>query len=222
MGGMSHFLAEYKTEIKLVLPSLTATNQYSFFVAGIVGELLTHIFIYLLPDFEWTDSLLNQAIHFGLFLQKINILKDKNEDEAAGRFYVASREQLRESLVPNAQQALCFIKAIPIISGRKYRLFCAWSLFIGLASLKWIDKNWQRQSNYKISTRETKFLLQQIRQLIDDNPALETLFKRYLPEGANTPIQQEDCSLPEWFKAIYSNDIDYSALGLLCFSIGEA
>lgn len=216
--GMSHFLAEYKIEARLELPSITAANQYSFFVAGIVGELLSQIFTYLIPNFRWTKNLLNQALHFGLFLQKINLLKDKNEDEAAGRFYVASREQLRESLVPNAQQALCFIKAIPIIPGRKYRLFCAWSLFIGLASLKWIDKNWRRQTNYKISTRETKLLLQQITQLIDDNHALETLFKRYLPEEISTPIQQQTLSLPAWFRAIYPDNaanIDYAALGLL-------
>ncbi|CDZ77737.1 Dehydrosqualene synthase [Legionella massiliensis] len=218
VDGMAHFLTEYKTESNLSLPSLTAANQYCFFVAGIVGELLSHIFTYLIPTFEWTEGLLNQALHFGLFLQKINLLKDKGEDEAAGRFYIASREQLRQSLILNAQQALAFIQAIPVIPGRKYRLACAWPLFIGLASLKWIDKNWQRQTNYKITPRETKLLIQQTAQLIDDNHALETLFKRYLTEEAITPIPREIHSLPAWFETIYpksSANINYLALGLL-------
>lgn len=180
IDGMVHFLREYKKENQLFLPSLQVTNQYCFFVAGIVGELLSKIFSHLIEDFRLTTTLLNQSVHFGLFLQKINLLKDKTEDEAAGRFYIASRDELRESLLLDVQYAFQYLKVIPIITGRKYRLFCAWSLFIGLASLKWIDKSWQLQVPFKISTQETNYLLKQLSQLIDDNHALELLFKRYI------------------------------------------
>jgi phytoene/squalene synthetase len=183
VDGMQHFLKNYRRHGILRLPALETTNQYCFYVAGIVGELLSHIFIHVIPAFHWSENLLNQSFHFGLFLQKINILKDQAEDEATGRFFISSRKQLRGSLVINAYQALCYLKAIPIVAGRTYRLFCAWSLFIGLASLKWIDKNAAQDDDYKISTRETTWIMHQVKEIIDDNYALEALFKSYLPES---------------------------------------
>src|SRR3990167_6144768 len=206
MGGMRYFLSQYQNKGTLILPSLATTNQYCFFVAGIVGELLTRIYTYLIPEFEGSESLLIQSFHFGLFLQKINLLKDQASDESAGRCYVSSRNSLRESLFVNAREALHYIKSIPIISGRTYRLFCSWSLFIGLASLKWIDKGWQMNEIYKIGSRETSYILSQVKQIIDDNYALDVLFKRYLPEQAILeavhPPWANNQHIPTWFNAI--------------------
>src|SRR3990167_8109219 len=55
MGGMRYFLSQYHYKGTLILPSLTTTNQYCFFVAGVVGELLTRVYTYLIPEFEWTE-----------------------------------------------------------------------------------------------------------------------------------------------------------------------
>ena len=46
------------------------------------------------------------AYHFGVFLQKVNILKDQREDEPAGRFLVPDRRELLASLRDNARGAL--------------------------------------------------------------------------------------------------------------------
>lgn len=221
MEGMSHFLKQYQHKGTLILPSLVTTNQYCFFVAGVVGELLTRIYTYLIPEFEWIDPLLIQSFHFGLFLQKINILKDQASDESAGRCYIYSRDSLRDSLIVNAEVSLQYLKSIPIVSGRTYRLFCAWSLFIGLASLKWIDKSWQLKDYYKIGSRETTYLMNQVTQRIDDNHALELLFKRYLPQSSGLEARSfhviDNTSLPAWFNKIYpytfSNE-DAVALGI--------
>ena len=219
MAGMSYFLKQYQREDKLVLPSLALTNQYCFFVAGIVGELLTTIHSFLIPEFECTDSLLIQSFHFGLFLQKINLLKDQARDELAGRYYISSRESLRNSLFNNAQEAFNYLKLIPIVSGRTYRLFCAWSLWIGLASLKWIDKSWHEKVDYKISVRETTFIMNQVKQRIDDNGALEELFKHYLPSvpdfGQEIFVESDEVShqsLPNWFSTIYSYPFSSEAI----------
>lgn len=175
VDGMIYFLQRDQ-----MLFSLAQTNCYCFFVAGLIGEWLTYMFTDLLVDFKWTEQLLIQSFHFGLFLQKINMLKDQLDDEAAGRFYVSSsRTELRASLWIDAQASLSYLQSIPIISGRTYRLFCAWSLFIGLASLKWIDKSWQMNEQLKIGRRETHYLMKQISDMIDDNYALERLFHRY-------------------------------------------
>ena len=163
----------------------------------------------MLAGLKWSTILLNQSFHFGFFLQKINLLKDSEADKSLGRCYFSSRESLRASLVINARYAMDYLKRIPIIEGRPYRLFCAWSLFIGLASLKWLDKNWQLQQNFKIKPRETYYIINQVRQLIDDNHALEKLFNSYLPEHNKIiPIESEQ-SMPSWFHAIYPDDGEY-------------
>ena len=206
IDGMVYFISHYQKDSVFLLNSLYATNQYCFFVAGIVGELLSYLFTFVLEDFALNQTILNQSVHFGLCLQKINILKDKAQDEARQHFYIASRQELRDSLTVNAVEALSYLKTIPIISGRSYRLFCAWSLFIGLASLKWIDKNWTlQQEKYRISSEETNFIVKHVNQHIDDNTALERLFYAYLPQ-ARVPTTIKSLSpqqLPNWFTQIY-------------------
>lgn len=218
LSTMIDGMLNYLNTAIMLRPSLVVINQYCFFVAGIVGELLTYIFTYVLPVFEWTDRLLIRSFHFGLFLQKINILKDQANDELAGRFYIPSRASLMASLYINAQESLHYIKSIPIVSGRTYRLFCAWSLFIGLASLKWIEKSWQMNEVYKITRRETSYLMNQIKQMIDDNHALEVLFKRYVPTFSLRLISLEDNQYrPVWFNKIYPyafSEKDALALGI--------
>lgn len=219
IDGMSYFLREYKKELVLRLPSLAAVNQYCFFVAGIVGQLLTYLFTRAIDEFSWTEKLLNQSIHFGLFLQKINLLKDKKDDEHLGRYYLSSREQVRQSLEINALHAMNCLIQIPIISGRTCRLAIAWSLFIGLASLRWIDKNEASQEDaYKINLKETSYIIKQISELIDDNEALIKLFNTYLPEQAPQTIYSEQTQLPNCAQVIHSSFmefIDWQGLGML-------
>ncbi|MFJ1269708.1 squalene/phytoene synthase family protein [Legionella lytica] len=214
MEGMQHFLHHYRVEDKILFPSLVTTNQYCFFVAGIVGKLLSQIFTYAIADFQWTTKLLNQSFHFGLFLQKVNILKDKIEDEACGRYFVAPGTNLQESMGINAQHALAYLKSIPIIVGRPYRLFCAWSLFIGLASLRWLA-----QKGSKIKPRETYYVVNQVALLIDDNQALEKLFYSYLPKQESLENNSPStASMPSWFTHIYTEEqepIAWFELGVL-------
>ena len=173
-----------------------------------MGKLLSQIFTYLISDFKWTACLLNQSVHFGFFLQKINLLKDKMDDEASGRYFVPPGTSLHDSLVINAHHALAYLINIPVIPGRPYRLFCAWSMFIGLASLKWLD---QKGQGNKIKPRETYYLVNQINLLIDDNRALEKLFNSYLPEQYKESQRTHSESIkqiPTWFKTIYDEEQD--------------
>lgn len=216
IDGMQHFLNHYTVEDRIIFPSLATTNQYCFFVAGIVGKLLSQIFTYVIADFKWTAELLNQSFHFGFFLQKVNILKDKIDDEANGRFFVSPGTNLHESLAINAHRSLAYIKSIPIVAGRPYRLFCAWSMFIGLASLRWLDQNGQGS---KIKPRETYYLVNQITLLIDDNQALEKLFHSYLPRQESQDTHSTSAmQIPSWFKSIYDQEqeaISWFELGVV-------
>lgn len=205
INGMCHFISPFS------LDSLARINQYCFFVAGIVGELLTTLFTFSLPTFSKSTLLTSQAIHFGLFLQKVNLLKDRFEDERQGRIYVSDYDLIQTDIAINAQKALDYIIAIPIIAGRSYRLFCSWSLFIGLASLRWINKNWViGQDKYKISLQETRSIINHITQIIDDNLALKKLFQDYIetPSLTSSILLNKGADLPDWFRAIYSSSYD--------------
>lgn len=206
MSGMQYFLKHHSEKGELVLTSLPLLNQYCFFVAGLVGELLTVCFLEEIEDTKCNETLLINGFHFGLFLQKINILKDQLKDENLGRKFISSRKELRLSINQHANHALAYLKNLPVTQGKTFRVFCAWSLFIGLASLKWIDKSFNEKKTYKISKTETMALIFKIKGMIDSNASLEKLFIKYMPIPHNEKKLDErksDINLPPWFREIY-------------------
>jgi len=155
----------------LRLLDLEDVNRYCCFVAGIVGELLTRLWALGGGD---PPSLLD-AYRFGLFLQKINILKDQAEDEAAGRFFVPDRRELLASLRSDAEGALSYLVALPRTE-RGYRTFCAWSLMLGAASLAAMDA--PRESR----RAQTMALFGRTAELIEDDAALRQQFLDLMPQ----------------------------------------
>ncbi|HET6346749.1 MAG TPA: squalene/phytoene synthase family protein, partial [Myxococcota bacterium] len=98
-AGMQHYAAQHAALGELRLGDIKEVNRYCYFVAGIVGLLLTRLFVQHRPSYTPPEGLLKDAFHFGIFLQKINILKDQSDDEAEGRFLVPSRHTVLLSLV---------------------------------------------------------------------------------------------------------------------------
>jgi phytoene/squalene synthetase len=189
--GMRFFTARAE-EGRLKLRSLAEVNQYCFFVAGVVGEVLTRLIERrdetggavgktLRPD------ILFSAFHFGLFLQKVNLLKDQNEDEAEGRFLVPSKSEVAASLVENASHAMRYIEWIPDAL-RSFRFFCVSSFFLGLASLSVIlDEGMQGAQNpalKKLARGETESLFGQIEAMLDDRLKLREFYE-FLKHTAN-------------------------------------
>jgi len=154
----------------LRLLDLEDVNRYCCFVAGIVGELLTRLWALGGGD---PPSLLD-AYRFGLFLQKVNILKDQSEDEVAGRFFVPDRGELLASLRSDAEGALSYLVSLPRTE-RGYRTFCAWSLILGAASLA--AMNAPRESR----RAQTLALFGRIAEVIEDDAALRQLFLDLMP-----------------------------------------
>lgn len=180
--GMRFFSTERKDSAAIRLRDLNDVNQYCFFVAGVVGDLLTNLLAGK-SNAPVNPSQLLDGHHFGLFLQKVNLLKDQEEDERQGRFLVApSREALLGSLKANGEGAIRYILALPV-KERGYRIFCAWSLFLGLCSLRWMERStiFGLPMMNKPPRLRTKWLMRQVRDLIDDNERLLELFQRSLP-----------------------------------------
>ncbi len=73
----------------LRLRTIDELRSYCYIVAGIVGELLTELFVHDAPSLEAVRStLVENQIAFGEGLQLVNILKDQRADAADGRAYL--------------------------------------------------------------------------------------------------------------------------------------
>jgi phytoene/squalene synthetase len=154
----------------LRLLDLEDVSRYCCIVAGVVGELLTRL--WALGGGPAPKML--HAYRFGLFLQKVNILKDQAEDEAAGRFLVPDRREILASLRLDAEGALAYLTSLPQRE-RGYRIFCAWSLMLGATALSQLDG--PRESR----RAQTLGLLGRTAEIAQDDEALRGQFAALLP-----------------------------------------
>ena len=91
IAGMRQTLLKADAAGSLACQSIQELREYCYFVAGIVGELLSELFVERLglsQDSEANDLLQRDARWFGEALQLVNILKDANDDARAGRTYL--------------------------------------------------------------------------------------------------------------------------------------
>ena len=101
------------------LKSLLELRQYCYFVAGIVGELLTELFV--LADDQIAGcrhELMELAPLFGEGLQLVNILKDSGADADEGRQFVhptVPREYLFDLARGDLWYAGQYIKALETV-----------------------------------------------------------------------------------------------------------
>lgn len=170
---------------ELRLSNLADVNIYCFFVAGVVGELLTGLVAQDLRP-NGLGEVLSLGTHFGLFLQKVNVLKDQWDDEKENRFLVPNREELLTSLKDNAKGAFNYLKSIPT-ERRDYRLFCAWSLYLGLATIPLLRSSTAREPAAKLSRLSAVALGAKIEFAIGENARLEEMFHRFASDAWPAP-----------------------------------
>jgi len=82
LSTMSHGMGEYeRNRGRDGLTDVAELERYCYFVAGVVGEMLTELFCNYSPAIDaQRDELDRRAISFGLGLQMTNILKDVWDD----------------------------------------------------------------------------------------------------------------------------------------------
>ncbi|HEX2188955.1 MAG TPA: squalene/phytoene synthase family protein [Longimicrobiaceae bacterium] len=87
--GMREYVARMGASGTLRVDSLADLRRYCYFVAGIVGEMLTDLFILRHPPLAAREADMIAGSHrFGEGLQLTNILKDAADDRKAGRVYL--------------------------------------------------------------------------------------------------------------------------------------
>jgi farnesyl-diphosphate farnesyltransferase len=76
----------------LALETLQDLRAYCYAVAGLVGQMLTELFVLQCPSLERVaDGLRARSVEFGEALQLVNILKDVGADASEGRVYLPRR-----------------------------------------------------------------------------------------------------------------------------------
>jgi len=139
-------------------------DDYCYYVAGVIGELLTEVFAESSTsiDQEIKDKLCKDAVSFGLALQYTNIIKDFATDLDREDFFYPSflfekynisrydflknHEQSRKILREMIHQAMEHIEKameyITIIPKKEItiRIFCLWPLFFAIRTLEEILK----------------------------------------------------------------------------------
>lgn len=89
--GMADFVRRTAEGGVLQLEDVEALRDYCYVVAGIVGEMLTELFLLGRESLEPVrESLERRARHFGEGLQLTNILRDASADAVEGRRYIGS------------------------------------------------------------------------------------------------------------------------------------
>lgn len=197
--GMEHYL-QRRMDAELRIHSLVDLNRYCYFVAGVVGEALTSLIALVDPEMQTNQVTMERAQHFGLFLQKVNVLKDQKKDQSEGRHFVSDRIQVIASLRENGEQAWRYIQCLPK-SQQPYKVFCLWSFLLGLKTVPLLLES--EGEEVKLPRSEATQLFMEIEKNIQDASALEMLFEnsfKYIkwPE-ANQHVDSRNDQETEWF-----------------------
>jgi farnesyl-diphosphate farnesyltransferase len=172
--GMAAFVTRGQ-DGQLQLDDVADLKAYCYAVAGIVGEMLTELFLLDAPQLAPVAAILRaRAAAFGEALQLVNILKDSAADRLEGRSYlppgvpltaifelartdlVAANEYVRALQRENAPRGVVAFTAVPVQ--------------LAFATLAAIEAN---GAGSKISRAEVFLLIRQVNNALDhERPAV--------------------------------------------------
>ena len=185
------------------LADQAAMDRYCYYVAGVVGEMLTELFCDYVPELmENKPYMMRLAVSFGQGLQMTNILKDIWDDRARGACWLPrdafeqrgitlsqiapgqggddfsdAMGQLISIAHGHVRNALEYTLAIPRREAGM-RKFCLWALGMAVLTLRKINanRNYQHGDEVKISRRSVKATVASTNLLVHSNTGLKTLF----------------------------------------------
>jgi farnesyl-diphosphate farnesyltransferase len=165
---MAGFVRRTGPDNVLRLNSIPELQAYCYVVAGIVGEMLTDLFLLGCSNLEpLTDFLKERAAPFGEGLQLVNILRDSASDATEGRIYVPEHLD-RASVFALARQDLTaaaeYSNAIQKAGGPDGVVaFTALPVELAWATL---DRVEDRGAGAKLSRAEVFFLDRRVKEAI--------------------------------------------------------
>jgi farnesyl-diphosphate farnesyltransferase len=208
--GMAEFQERKQRDHRRVfqMAELTDLEDYCYYVAGVVGVMLTEIFCQRERISRVRSHLVRFQVHFGVALQLINILKDYTGDIARGWCYIPiaitkkygidldnieglsgwqKRGIIRDMvahIIPYLDSTLQYIKWLPL-DERSIRMFCIIPFVLGCRTLVEIVS----MERDKVSREEVTRLVERSSAYAESNDLLE---KEYLevkrgPLNVNSP-----------------------------------
>ncbi|EQD49254.1 squalene/phytoene synthase family protein [mine drainage metagenome] len=201
------------------LSDLDELNQYCYYVAGVVGEMLTDLFCEHSEAIASRRSLLMPlAASFGQGLQMTNILKDFWEDRGGGSCWLPRDIFLHEQCdlthiqmgqdnngFQNSMRLLIGITQAHLRNAFKYALlippdetgirnFCLWAIGFAVLSLQKLNHNldFESGSEVKISRTTVRRVTRMVRWTVRHDRLLSWMFQlvvRGLPETQPTLVK---------------------------------
>jgi farnesyl-diphosphate farnesyltransferase len=166
--GMAGYVGRTK-EGRLVLADLEDLKTYCYFVAGVVGEMLTELFLLGRPKLSGISPFLRErAAVFGEALQLVNILKDSAGDASEGRTYLppgVSRAEVFALARRDLDTAGAYIAALQSAGAPRGLVeFTALPVMLARASLDRIERH---GPGSKVSRPEVFLLVQKLKRALD-------------------------------------------------------
>ena len=201
---MAKGMADYQEKETLNgLPDQAAMDDYCYYVAGVVGEMLAELFCEYSEEInQHHDVLMDLSVSFGQGLQMTNILKDIWDDQQRGACWLPRETFLKygfdlSSLEPGSnndafQQGLGELLGIArghLENALKYTLlipahekgirkFCLWAIGMAVLTLNKINKNrnFNHGDQVKISRRNVKTTIFLTNTFVSNDKLLKLLF----------------------------------------------
>jgi farnesyl-diphosphate farnesyltransferase len=214
--GMAHFQSRFQFGKITPLENEEDLEEYCYFVAGVVGEMLCDLFLQKLTTLPESARIImkDNAVSFGLGLQMTNISKDVMADRERGWSYipqslitangltvdefhsgksVEKNLQILEKLLfktnGHLHDALKFTLAIPRAE-LSLRLFCIWPLWMAMKTVAALHNNPALLSSsapVKISRSQVKRILFTTPLIAWSNFILKNSFDKILKEFESHP-----------------------------------
>ncbi len=201
---MAKGMADYQEKETLNgLPDQAAMDDYCYYVAGVVGEMLAELFCDFSPDINaHHKELMELSVSFGQGLQMTNILKDIWDDHRRGACWLPQETFLKygfplSELQPgqknpafekglgeliaiakgHLENALRFTLLIPRYE-KGIRKFCLWAIGMAILTLDQINKNrgFSCSSDVKITRRQVKTTIALTNMFVSSDKLLKLLF----------------------------------------------
>lgn len=159
---------------------LDDVDNYCYFVAGVVGEMLAELFSLSDKKADKKD-LMELAVSFGEGLQLTNILRDRAKDAERGvKFLPAStRDELLDYVAltqGHLDDAIDFICTLSPKESAGVRLFCLTNVAMAMYLLRKVARNpLDPECNYRISRPNVKRLFILCRLAVRANWSVKTL-----------------------------------------------
>ncbi|MEP6994770.1 MAG: squalene/phytoene synthase family protein [Acidobacteriota bacterium] len=156
---------------RLTLHSIPDLKDYCYIVAGIVGEMLSELFLLDRPALSGVAAFLRErAATFGEALQLVNILKDSAADAAEGRSYLpASSPQSEVFALARRDLGVAgeYIRALQSAGAPRGLVeFTALPVQLAWAALERVEKH---GPGSKVSRPEVFLITQRLKRSLDKN-----------------------------------------------------